>query len=274
MPLIGAFAAAACVVLAVAALAGPASAARSLWRVRVARGLARDRLRDRLGRLPVIRHWRPVDARTLELAGLTNLAVADVALLKCGAVALALLLSFALRLPIVAFGPIAFAAFIAPSEWIARRARDREAARDAALLPLLERLQALGAAGMTVEQALGHAADTDSPLAAIVREAAARAQLGVSPFDALADVAAREGVVALEDVAAELGRARRAGRPMLPLLAERREAARLVWRARRLEAASRVDGALSLVLVVAYLPALLLLVVVPLFLGLLRSLES
>ena len=102
----------------------------------------------------------------------------------------------------------------------------------------------------------------------------ARSRLGVPPFDALADVAARERLSALAEIALELGGARRSGRPMLPLLAERREIARLASRARRLEAASRVDGALSLVLVGAYLPALLLLVVVPLFLGLLRSLEG
>jgi hypothetical protein len=108
----------------------------------------------------------------------------------------------------------------------------------------------------------------------VLREASARSRLGLSVLDALADVARRERIAGLEDVALELARARGAGRPMLPLLAERREVARLAWRARRLDAASRVDGTLSLVLVGAYLPALLLLVVVPLFLGLLRSLEG
>ena len=275
MSLIAAAALAACVGLLAAASLNPATAAtRSLWRVRVARGVAGEGIRSRFGGLPLVRQWRPVDVRTLELAGLPDVGIADVALLKIGAAALAVTVMFGLRAPIVVVAPVAFVAFVTPSEWIARRARAREVEREAAVLPLLERLLALGAAGMTVEQALTHAADTASPIAAIVREAIARAKLGVPPFDALADVAAREGVAALQDIAVELSRARRGGRPMLPLLAERREVARLSWRAKRLERASRVDGALSLVLVGAYLPALLLLVVAPLFLGLLRSLEG
>jgi pilus assembly protein TadC len=275
MSLIAGAALAAAVTLLAFALAGASTpAARSLMRVRVARGVARDDLRARLARLPIVRDWRPVDERMLRLAGMNDVGVADIALLKIGAASLAALVVAGVRLPAVCIAPAAFAAFVAPSEWIARRARDREAEREAALLPLLERVQALGAAGMPIEHALAEAARTESALAAIVREAVARSRLGVPAFDALAEIAARERMPALEDVALELARARRAGRPLLPLLAERREVARLAWRARRLDAASRVDAALSLVLVAAYLPALMLLVVIPLFLGLLRSLEG
>ena len=43
-------------------------------------------------------------------------------------------------------------------------------------------------------------------------------------------------------------------------------------RARSLDAAGRVEGRLTLVVVLCYLPALMLLVVIPLFLGLLNGL--
>ncbi|TMD60317.1 MAG: hypothetical protein E6I87_06850 [Chloroflexi bacterium] len=242
--------------------------------MRLARGIVRDGLRAHLGRLPLFRDWRPVEVRDLHLAGLDHIAVSDLAVLKLGAAALALVIALALQLPPICVAPLGFAAFVAPSEWVGRRARSAQESREAGLLPWLEGVLALGAAGMTVEQALSHSAETDTPLGFALREAVARSRLGVPPFDALADVAARERLSALAEIALELGGARRSGRPMLPLLAERREIARLASRARRLEAASRVDGALSLVLVGAYLPALLLLVVVPLFLGLLRSLEG
>ncbi|OLC55730.1 MAG: hypothetical protein AUH85_08465 [Chloroflexi bacterium 13_1_40CM_4_68_4] len=174
----------------------------------------------------------------------------------------------------IALGPLAFAAFVAPSEWVRRRAAGRLADRRAGLLPFMERLAALAGAGMTVEKAVLRLADPESPLRPMLRDVAARADLGVSPLDALSEVAAREGLLELRDLARDLVRARHGGRQLLPVLGERRELFRLARRAERLEAASRVDGALSLVLVLAYLPALLLLVVVPLFLGLLRALNG
>ena len=56
------------------------------------------------------------------------------------------------------------------------------------------------------------------------------------------------------------------------MLADERERTRAAERARSLEAAGNVEGQLMLVLVLCYLPALMLLVVIPLFLGLLEGL--
>jgi pilus assembly protein TadC len=108
----------------------------------------------------------------------------------------------------------------------------------------------------------------------LLRQTSTAAALGISPFEACADLAQQERLDSLRDLCGALAAARRGGRPLVPVLLERREVLRLAWRAERLEAASRVDGALSLVLILAYLPALLLLVVVPLFVGLLAALES
>jgi hypothetical protein len=58
----------------------------------------------------------------------------------------------------------------------------------------------------------------------------------------------------------------------LPILQELRDELRAGERARSLQAASHVDGHLTLVLTLCYLPALALLVIVPLFLTLLAGL--
>lgn len=257
--------------LALAALPSDPTAA-AIARVRAARGLAAGGWRDRLDALPLVRSWRPVDAETLRLAGLAHVSTSELAASKIGtalaAGLLALLVLGANPLALLA----AYAAFVAPTLWVERRAAASVAARNAAVLPFLDRLAAAAAAGATVEQALALGADQAGPLAPLLRDAVRRAGLGLSLFEACAEVASAERVDALRDLARELARARRGGRPLRPVLDERREVLRLAHRAARLEAASRVDGSLSLVLVLAYLPALLLLVVVPLFLGLLAAL--
>src|SRR5207245_907641 len=62
------------------------------------------------------------------------------------------------------------------------------------------------------------------------------------------------------------------GRGALTVLRDERERLRASERARGLDAAGRVEGRLTLVLALCYLPALMLLVVIPLFLGLLDGL--
>lgn len=252
----------------------PSPSSRALRRVRVARGRAPHGVLDAARSLPLVRAWRPADERALRLAGLTRVAVADLALAKVGCGVAGIVFALAVGLPpVVALG-LGFASFVLPSEIVARRARAAERSREEAVLPLVERLLALATAGFTIEQSLGRVAEAASPLGPLLAESERRASLGVPAFDALADVSARENVSVLADLARDLARARRGGRPLLPVLAERRETLRLARRALRLEAASRVDGALSLVLVGAYLPALLLLVVIPLFLGLLAALGT
>jgi hypothetical protein len=272
--LIAALALAGCVMSFALAALPPAPIERVLGRVRLARGLTRHGLREWFRELPLLRSWRPVDVETLRLAGFTEVTTADLGLAKLGSAAAAAVACLAISLPPLTIAPLAFLGFVAPSEWVQRRAAARLAARRAALLPYVERVLALAGAGLTVEQAVLGAGEADSPLAPLLREVRARAELGVAALDALGTVAQREHVLELSELAQDLWRARQGGRPLWPVLAERREVLRLARRAERLEAASRVDGALSLVLVLAYLPALLLLVVVPLFLGLLRALEA
>jgi hypothetical protein len=103
--------------------------------------------------------------------------------------------------------------------------------------------------------------------------AAARSYaLGAPLFPALAREATAVRVPALSAIASDLERARDLGRGALVVLRDHRDRLRASERARSLDAAGRVEGRLMLVLVLCYLPALMLLVVIPLFLGLLDGL--
>jgi hypothetical protein len=91
-------------------------------------------------------------------------------------------------------------------------------------------------------------------------------------FPALAHEAVGVGLPGLAAIASDLERARDLGRGALVVLRDHRDRLRAAERARSLDAAGRVEGRLMLVLVLCYLPALMLLVVIPLFLGLLDGL--
>jgi hypothetical protein len=108
----------------------------------------------------------------------------------------------------------------------------------------------------------------DEAMAAALRSYA----LGAPLFPALAREAAAVGLPALAGIANDLERARDLGRGALVVLSDHRDRLRGAVRAKSLDAAGRVEGRLMLVLVLCYLPALMLLVVIPLFLGLLDGL--
>jgi Flp pilus assembly protein TadB len=243
-------------------------------RVRAALGPRRDGWRNAMRTLPLLNRWQPLEPDVLRLAGFVDVASSEVAILKVLCAVLAAILTAVAGAPTFLIAAVAYAGFIAPTLWIEQRAHSRIRAARAAVLPLVERLAALTASGRPLEHAFVKAQDGAGPLAPLLRKVATLSALGVSPFEACADLAERERLNELRDLCRSLATARRGGRPLTPLLAERREVLRLAWRAERLDAASRVDGALSLVLILAYLPALLLLVVIPLFLGLLSALET
>lgn len=170
---------------------------------------------------------------------------------------------------------LAYAGWVGPSLVVERRAAAARRGAERALGPLCERLEALVAAGRPVETALVALADVPSGapvLDAALRRAAGAYALGAPLFRALAADAAAVGLGALTALAAEFERARDLGRGSLSVVRNARDAARDRERARLLEAAALVEGKLMLTLVLCYLPALMLLVVVPLFLTLLDGL--
>jgi Flp pilus assembly protein TadB len=189
----------------------------------------------------------------------------------------ALAAAIALFLPV---GPLVvvaatYAGFILPTlrvDYAAARRRS-EAARD--LVTLVEWVEALVASGRPTEAAFVAVAERgvgggliDEAITAAARSYA----LGAPLFPALAREATAVRLAALAAIASDLERARDLGRGALVVLRDHRDRLRASERARSLDAAGRVEGRLMLVLVLCYIPALMLLVVIPLFLGLLDGL--
>lgn len=265
MTAVGAALAALAVGLLVAGLRRPTGVARALAAIAPARE-----------RIPL--RWAAVPDPVLRLAGSTLgperfMALKVVAGLSC-AVAASFL---ALLLPLgpLAVAVAAYAGFIAPSIVVDRRASARRAAADAAVSVLVDRLEALVLAGRPPEAALAALLrrSCGAPLLDdVMRRADEAYRLGAPLFRTLAAHAREAGLTSCAQVADDLERARDLGAGSIGAIAERRSLLRAAERARRLEAAAGVEGTLMLTLVLCYLPALLLLVVIPLFIGLMDGL--
>jgi Flp pilus assembly protein TadB len=181
---------------------------------------------------------------------------------------------------ILPIGPLmvvgaAYAGFILPTLRVDRAAAHRRSEAEHALVTLVEWAEALVASGRPVEAAFVGIASRSVGGRLIDGAVAAAAHsyaLGAPLFPALAREAESIGLPALAAVAGDLERARDLGRGALVVLRDHRDRLRGSERAKSLDAAGRVEGRLMLVLVLCYLPALMLLVVIPLFLGLLDGL--
>jgi pilus assembly protein TadC len=168
-----------------------------------------------------------------------------------------------------------YAGFIAPTLRADRAAAARRAEADRALVALVEWAEALVASGRPIETAFVAIAERGVGGGLIDRAIAAAARsykLGAPLFGALAREAAAIGLSTLAAIASDLERSRDLGRGSLVVLRDHRDRLRASERAKSLDAASQVEGRLMLVLVLCYLPALMLLVVIPLFLALLDGL--
>lgn len=231
------------------------------------------------GRGP-LRRWRPAMERDLAQSGLGwgqhELALAKVIGAAAGAVAVGVLANV---LPV---GPIAivvaaYAGFVAPSLAVERRAAARRAMAERGLGTLVEWIEALVAAGRPVESALlalGHRPLGLPVLDDAIRRSTTSYALGAPLYRSLAREGEAAGLPGLASLADQLDRARDLGRGSLAVIRDERERLRAAERSRGLDAASRVEGRLMLVLVLCYLPALMLLVVIPLFLTLLEGLAG
>ncbi len=181
---------------------------------------------------------------------------------------------------VVPIGPFfvavaAYAGFVAPTLFVGRAAGRRREEAERALVTLVEWTEALVASGRPIETAIVAVASRgvgaplmDDVLAAVSRSYA----LGAPLFASLAREATAAGLIPLASLGEELDHARDLGRGALIVLRDERDRLRAAVRARSLDAAGRVESRLMLVLVLCYLPALMLLVVIPLFLGLLDGL--
>ncbi len=251
------------------ALRRPSRVERLLWRQARAGALAsatRRALAVRLDTLAAagLAGW----SETLVLVKLT---AAGAGLLVGGLVSLAL---GAGPLPIALS---AYAAFVAPTLVVERRASANRREAERATVIVVERLHALVASGRPLESALvslGDRASGSALVDAILGGARRDYTLGAPLHASLARHARAAGVQRLDDLAERLERSRALGRGAVTMLADLRDDLREAERRRSLAAASQVEGKLTLVLTLCYLPALALLVVVPLFLTLLSGLSE
>ena len=222
--------------------------------------------------------WRPVDDRDLRQASLARsqreLMTAKVIGVAVGATLGAVVGGLVGASPIGG-AACAYAGWLGPSLAIERRAAARRHEAQRALGPFLERLDALASAGRPVEVAVVAAAAVPTGAAlldAALSQAAGAYALGAPLFPALRAEATTEDLPRLAQLAATLERARDLGHGSLTAIRASKDAARATERTAALAAAATVEGKLMLTLVLCYLPALMLLVVVPLFLTLLDGL--
>lgn len=248
-----------------------------------ARALRRGSLVERrlLLLAPVSRgapRWRPVTDRDLRqarlLRGQSQLVAAKALGAAIGALA-GVVAGGAVGAPIQAALAGAYGGSLVPSIAVERRARSARRQAERAIGPFLERLEALAASGRPVEAAVASLARvaTGAPLLdGALRSAADAYALGAPMFAALGSAAQDDGIDTLGAFASALERSRDLGRGSIAVIRDARDAARASERTASLEAAAKVEGRLMLTLVLCYLPALMLLVVIPLFLTLLDGL--
>lgn len=185
--------------------------------------------------------------------------------------------SLALAIPPYPCAIGAYVGAIAPAVVSERRVAARAHEADRAVATLVEWLCALVAAGRPAEVAFASvlARQTMSPLLDDALQQVSRDYtLGVPLHTATQRAGERFAIASLRALGGSLERARELGRGAAPLLADLRDDMRAAQRARAIRAASSVETKLMLVVTLCYLPALALLVIVPLFVTLLAGLFS
>lgn len=169
--------------------------------------------------------------------------------------------------------PIAFVGYVLPTEYLASAGRKRQAQLLRELPDFLALVRPL-AAKHGLEHAVADVADAlhagsagTNLLARQVRAAVAAYGTGADFYAALADVATAADLEELDELAGALSQARRVGKGTNDVLAEHERALREAERNRLLGAASTVQPKLAAILAGVYLPAFVVLIVLPLFLS-------
>jgi len=225
-----------------------------------------------------LRGLRLIAPATLRASGfdieIEHFVAAKIALALVGAL-LAAVTSLYLPIGVIVVIAAAYAGFILPSIVVHRRAALRQRHAEAATASLVEWAHALVLTGRPVDSALlalarrGSGAPlVDDVLARVVDLYTLGAPLHVSLM--------REGTDAelpsLVRLAERLERARELGAGSATVLEDLREEMRSASRERLVQSAAQVEGKMTLILTLCYLPALALLVVIPLFVTLLAGL--
>lgn len=268
MSLAGAVAAAACVALLVLAAAprSPVSNRLNALRPRTPRAFAG------------LQALRLIAPGTLNASGLgigfEQLLAVKLALALVGALLAAVI---ALVVPIGALVVVAaaYGGFILPSIVVERRAASRRADAERAVGSFVEWTHALVLSGRPVDSAVIAIARRGTG-AQLVDEVLTRVAdlytLGAPLHVSLSRESKQIGLVSLTRLADRLERSRELGQGSVTVLESARQELRSAARERLLASASQVEGKMTLILTLCYLPALALLVVIPLFVTLLTGL--
>ncbi len=211
----------------------------------------------------------PADlARRIDAAGgPASSRVGDVMAVKAGAGLTALLAALPLaaalpgRLGVVSVVAAPAGAFLLPDAWLARRTRRRRRAMAGELADVLDLLRVAVDAGLSPTRALAEVGRRrNGALAAELRGAATRIDLGVPRAEALTALERRCPVDEVAPLVAALLRADRHGAPLGPALAALAADARAAHAQRLREHAARAAPKIQLVVALLLVPAVMLLV--------------
>jgi tight adherence protein C len=265
--LFGAAAAAACVVLLILA-AAPRSRVATLL----------NAFRPPATRVLGLRGLRLIAPATMTASGF-GITTEQVVAAKLAAALVCALLGalIGLVVPIGALVVVAaaYVGFILPSIVIEQRAAMRMREAERAIGSLVEWTHALVVSGRPVDSAVMALArrGTGVPLVDdVLTRVADLYTLGAPLHISLIRESREIGLRSLTRLAERLERSRELGHGSVTILENTREELRSAARERLLASASQVEGKMTLILTLCYLPALALLVVIPLFVTLLAGL--
>lgn len=258
---IAAFAAGACLVLALSAAADGRRPGRGRGR-----GIRLTELLARFGRLVGAPRAPAGAAARIDAAGLgPAVSVADLMAIKAGLAAGGVLVAFAagggLRMTIAAAALLGGGGLALPDLWLARRARERRARAQLELPATLELIRVAVGAGLPARRALAEVATRGQGIvAAELRIVCARSAAGAAHDDGLERLSRRLPLPEVAVLVAALRRSERHGVPAGPALA----ALAVDVRARRAvalqECAAAATPRIQLAIALLLVPAVLLLI--------------
>jgi tight adherence protein C len=168
---------------------------------------------------------------------------------------------------------LAWAGYIAPARYLAQRRRRRQDAIHRELPQLVSMVRAFTVAGMPLERALhvlSANSQPDSVLHQEIRLALGRYGLGSSIEQALVEIGPRTGVDDVATFVGALAQCKRVGGGLEPTLRDQELMARMNQQNRSTAQAASVSTKLLGVLGGIYLPEFVILIMVPLFWGIMQ----
>jgi Flp pilus assembly protein TadB len=169
----------------------------------------------------------------------------------------------------------AYGGFVLPSIVVERRAARSRREAESAIASLVEWTHALVLSGRPVESAVMALARRGTGASLVDRVLVRVADLytlGAPLHVSLIRESKEADLPSLTRLAERLERSRELGQGSINVLEDLRDELRMASRERVLQSASQVEGKMTLILTLCYLPALVLLVVIPLFVTLLAGL--